>query len=59
MTDTARDHPVPQSMSTIAAVREFGAFDYAAGSWPQAYRAIVRAEVLAGSDTTPAKANPR
>lgn len=50
---------MPQSMSTIAAVREFGAFDYAAGSWPQAYRAIVRAEVLAGSDTTPAKANPR
>lgn len=43
----------------VATVRQFGEFDYAAGSWPQAYRVIVKAEVLAGSNTTPAKDNAR
>jgi hypothetical protein len=44
---------------TVAAVRHFGEFDYAAGSWPQAFRVVVKAEVLAGSDVTPAKDNQR
>lgn len=43
----------------IAAVRHFGEFDYRAGSWPQAVRVIVKAEVLAGSDVTPTKDNQR
>lgn len=43
----------------VAAVRHFGEFEYAAGSWPQAFRVVVKAEVLAGSDVTPAKDNQR
>ena len=43
----------------IAAVRQFGEFDYAAGSWPQAFRVVVKAEVLAGGDISPAKDNQR
>lgn len=43
----------------VAAVRHFGEFEYAAGSWPQAYRVVVKAEVLAGSDVVPAKDNQR
>jgi hypothetical protein len=43
----------------IAAVRHFGEFEYAAGSWPQAFRVVVKAEVLAGGDVTPAKDNQR
>ena len=34
----------------VAAVRLFGAFEYAAKSWPQAHRVVLKAEVLAGSD---------
>ncbi len=43
----------------VAAVRHFGEFEYAAGSWPQAFRVVVKAEVLAGSDVVPAKDNQR
>jgi hypothetical protein len=43
----------------VAAVRQFGEFDYAAGSWPQAFRVVVKAEVLAGGDVTHARDNPR
>lgn len=43
----------------VAAVRHFGEFEYAAGSWPQAFRVVVKAEVLAGSDLVPAKDNQR
>ena len=43
----------------VAAVRHFGEFDYAAGSWPQAYRVVVKAEVLAGGDVSPTKDNQR
>lgn len=43
----------------VAAVRHFGEFEYAAGSWPQAFRVVLKAEVLAGSDVTPAKDNQR
>jgi hypothetical protein len=40
-------------------VRHFGEFEYAAGSWPQAFRVVVKAEVLAGSDVVSAKDNQR
>ena len=43
----------------VAAVRHFGEFEYKAGSWQQAFRVVVKAEVLAGSDITPAKDNQR
>lgn len=43
----------------VAAVRHFGEFDYQAGSWPQACRVVLKAEVLAGSGNTPAKDNQR
>ena len=43
----------------IAAVRHFGEFEYAAGAWPQAFRVVVKAEVLAGSDVILAKDNQR
>jgi hypothetical protein len=45
--------------SAVAAVRHFGEFEYAAGSWPQAFRVVLKAEVLAGSGGTPAKDNQR
>lgn len=32
----------------VAAVRQFGEFEYAAKSWPQAFRVVVKAEVLPG-----------
>jgi len=44
---------------SVAAVRLFGEFDYAAGSWPQAFRVVVKAEVLAGGGVTRAKDNQR
>lgn len=43
----------------VAALRLFGEFDYAAGSWPQAFRVLVKAEVLAGGERVPAKDNQR
>ncbi len=43
----------------VAAVRLFGEFDYAARSWPQAFRVVLKAEVLPGSPGLPAKDNPR
>jgi hypothetical protein len=62
----ARGHlALHQSLATrglgpaVAGVRHFGEFEYAAGSWPQAFRVVVKAEVLAGSGGTPAKDNQR
>lgn len=62
----ARGHlALHQSLATrglgpvVAAVRHFGEFEYAAGSWPQAFRVVVKAEVLAGSDVMSAKDNQR
>ena len=43
----------------VAAVRHFGEFDYQAGSWPQAFRVVLKAEVLAGSGVTQPKDNQR
>ena len=43
----------------VAAVRHFGEFEYQAGSWPQAFRVVVKAEVLAATETAPAKDNQR
>lgn len=43
----------------VAAVRLFGEFEYAAKSWPQAFRVILKAEVLAGSNGVPDKDNER
>jgi hypothetical protein len=43
----------------VAAVRHFGEFEYQAGSWPQAFRVILKAEVLAATETSPAKDNQR
>ena len=44
---------------SVAAVRHFGEFEYAAGSWPQAFRVVIKAEVLAGNEVTPARDNQR
>ena len=43
----------------VAAVRLFGEFEYAARSWPQAFRVVVKAEVLPGTGGLPAKDNER
>lgn len=43
----------------VAAVRHFGEFDYAAGSWPHAFRVVVKAEILAGGGVTCARDNQR
>lgn len=43
----------------VAAVRLFGEFDYAARSWSQAHRVVLKAEVLAGRDGVPDKDNER
>lgn len=43
----------------VGAVRLFGDFEYAAKSWPQAFRVVVKAEVLAGSGGLPDKDNER
>jgi hypothetical protein len=45
--------------AAVAAVRMFGEFEYAAKSWPQAFRVILKAEVLPGSFGTPDKDNER
>lgn len=44
---------------TVAAVRLFGEFEYAAKSWPQAFRVVLKAEVLPGSGGLPDKDNER
>ena len=51
-------HPKLQDQA-VAAVRHFGEFEYAARSWPQAFRVVVKAEVLPGSGGLPAKDNER
>ena len=43
----------------VAAVRLFGEFEYAAKSWSQAHRVVLKAEVLAGSDSKSDKDNER
>ena len=43
----------------VASVQLFGKFDYAAKSWPQEYRVVLKAEVLAAHDERPAKDNQR
>ena len=43
----------------VATVRLFGDFEYAAKTWPQAFRVVVKAEVLLGSGGLPAKDNQR
>lgn len=43
----------------VGAVRHFGEFEYQAGSWPQAFRVVVKAEVLAPTTLAPAKDNQR
>jgi hypothetical protein len=43
----------------VAAVRLFGEFEYAAKSWPQAFRVVLKAEVLAGSGGSHDKDNER
>jgi hypothetical protein len=45
--------------SAVAAVRLFGEFEYAAKSWPQAFRVVLKAEVLPGSGGLPDKDNER
>lgn len=44
---------------TVSAVRLFGEFEYAAKSWSQAHRVVLKAEVLAGSAGAPDKDNER
>ena len=43
----------------VAAVRLFGEFEYAAKSWPQAFRVVLKAEVLPGSGGSTYKDNER
>ena len=43
----------------VAAVRLFGEFGYAAKSWPQTFRVVLKAEVLPGSGGVPDKDNER
>ena len=43
----------------VAAVRLFGDFEYAAKSWPQPFRVVLKAEILAGSGGLPDKDNQR
>ncbi len=45
--------------SAVAAVRLFGEFEYAAKSWPQAFRVVLKAEVLPGGGEVPDKDNER
>ena len=40
-------------------MRLFGEFEYAAKSWPQAFRVVLKAEVLPGSGGSPDKDNER
>ena len=43
----------------VAAARLFGEFEYVAKSWPQAFRVVLKAEVLPGSGGLPDKDNER
>lgn len=43
----------------VAAVRLFGEFEYGASTWPQAFRVVVKAEVLPAGEGLPAKDNAR
>ena len=43
----------------VSAVQMFGEFEYAAKSWSQAHRVVLKAEVLAGSFGAPNKDNER
>jgi len=43
----------------VSAVQMFGEFEYAAKSWSQAHRVVLKAEVLAGTDGAPNKDNER
>ena len=43
----------------VAAVRLFGEFEYAAKSWPQAFRVVLKAEALPGSNGVSDKDNER
>lgn len=43
----------------VASLRLFGEFEYAAKSWPQAFRVVLKAEVLPGSGGMPDKDNER
>lgn len=43
----------------VSAVQMFGEFEYAAKSWSQAHRVVLKAEVLAGTDGAPNKNNER
>ena len=42
----------------VQAMRLFGEFEYAAKSWSQAHRVVLKAEVLAGSNGAPTKQPP-
>lgn len=62
----ARGHLVPHRPlaarglgPAVAAVRLFGEFEYAAKSWPQAHRVVLKAEVLPRSVGAPDKDNER
>ena len=56
---TSNLETIARCLTVVAAVRLFGEFDYAAKSWPQPYRVVLKAEVLAGSNGLPAKDNQR
>lgn len=43
----------------VSAVQMFGEFEYAAKSWSQAHRVVLKAEVLAGTNGAPNKDNER
>lgn len=43
----------------VESVRMFGEFEYAAKSWPQAFRVVLKAEVLSGSNGASDKDNER
>ena len=43
----------------VSSVRLFGEFDYAAKSWPQAHRVVLKAEALTGNNGLSAKDNQR
>jgi hypothetical protein len=45
--------------SAVSAVQLFGEFEYAAKSWSQPHRVVLKAEVLAGTDGAPNKDNER
>src|ERR1035438_9634923 len=45
--------------SAVSAVQLFGEFEYAAKSWSQPHRVVLKAEVLAGTGGAPNKDNER